>query len=273
MVAFFTKTSIGYSHIGAKKPCQDFSASYHDEERTIVTACDGHGGDIYIRSQLGSRFASDSIISVLKGLDKSSFYKYTEREIADKIRLNILCEWNNLVEAHLEAKPIAKREMTALQPKDIARLKSNPATAYGTTLQGVMILGNKLVCVSLGDGGVFLVRRGEIKEAFEEDEETVANLTYSMCQANAYEHLKVKIFDFSALDGAIVCTDGLVNPYQSLSNFNQSLVKPICVKLIERDYEEIESFVKRLGTEIGIGDDVSLGVAIRKSTSLRSYKR
>ena len=39
MSIFFTKTETGYSHINAGKRCQDFSASYSDEERTIVTAC------------------------------------------------------------------------------------------------------------------------------------------------------------------------------------------------------------------------------------------
>ena len=54
MTTFFTKTAIGFSHVVENKVCQDFSASYHDEERTIITACDGHGGDIYVRSHLGS---------------------------------------------------------------------------------------------------------------------------------------------------------------------------------------------------------------------------
>ena len=53
MSIFFTKTETGYAHTNAGKRCQDFSASYSDEERTIVTACDGHGGNVYIRSHLG----------------------------------------------------------------------------------------------------------------------------------------------------------------------------------------------------------------------------
>ena len=59
MIAYFTKTNIGYSHLKANKRCQDYSACYHDEERTIITACDGHGGALYVRSHLGSKFASD----------------------------------------------------------------------------------------------------------------------------------------------------------------------------------------------------------------------
>ena len=52
MCVFFTKTAIGANHLKNGLPCQDHSASYHDEERTIVTVCDGHGGALYIRSGL-----------------------------------------------------------------------------------------------------------------------------------------------------------------------------------------------------------------------------
>ena len=273
MITYFTKTNIGYSHRREEKPCQDYSACYHDEERTIVTACDGHGGKAYIRSEVGSRYASNAVISVLQRVEKSLFYRYTRQEICDKIRLQILCEWNALVERHLGLKSISKREFAGLDEDQAFKLKQNPVKAYGTTLQGAMIYGNKLICVSLGDGGVFLVRKGAITLAFEEDEETVAYLTYSMCQEDAYKHLKVEIFDFSDLDGVIVCTDGVVNPYQSFGNFRERFVKPICIKLLEGKHAEIDEFITALGEKIGIGDDVSLAIAMKSGVSLRGYKK
>ena len=195
-----------------------------------------------------------------------------KKEICDKLRLQILCEWNGLVEAHFDEKPFAKKELAGLSEDEIFKLKKNYVKAYGTTLQGAMILGNKLVCVSLGDGGIFLLRKGKISMAFEEDDETVANLTYSMCQENAYQHLQVQIFDFSDLDGVLLCTDGVVNPYQNISNFREKFVKPIAMKLQEGKEREIGEFVKTLGEEIGIGDDVSLAVAMKTDISLRGYK-
>ena len=273
MIAYFTKTNIGYSHIKEKKPCQDYSACYHDEERTIITACDGHGGKTYIRSNVGSRYASNAIMSVLQGVDKSLFYRYTRQEICDKLRLQILCEWNALVERHLSEKSFCKRELADLDEEQVFKLKQNPAKAYGTTLQGAMIFGNKLICVSLGDGGIFIVRKGQLYTAFEEDDETVANLTYSMCQEDAYKHLKVEIFDFSDLDGVLVCTDGVVNPYQSLINFREKFVKPICIKLQEGKLVEIDGFITAMGEKIGIGDDVSLAMAMKTGISLRGYRR
>ena len=273
MIAYFTKTSIGYSHIKDNKCCQDYSACYHDEERTIITACDGHGGDIYVRSHLGSKFASNAAISVLKDMERSDFYRYTREEICNNLRLRILCEWNAMVEKNLSEKHLSKREVAHLSDERIFKLSKNPEKAYGTTLNAAMIMGNKLICVSIGDGGVILVRKGRIALALDDDEDAVANTTYSMCQEDAYEHLKVEIYDFSDLDGVIVCTDGLINPYQSMDNFNDNFVKPICVTMQEGKQEKINDFIVSIGERVGIGDDVTFGIAIKTGISLRSYKK
>ena len=66
---YFTRSARGYNHINNDIVCQDFSAAYHDDERTIITACDGHGGSIYFRSNRGSKFASNALINALKFTD------------------------------------------------------------------------------------------------------------------------------------------------------------------------------------------------------------
>lgn len=273
MVKFFTKTAIGYAHIRAGKVCQDHSACYHDDKRTIVTACDGHGGEIYIRSDKGSRFASEAIIKVFKRVEKSMFYRADRKEIEKKLRLEILCEWNALVERSLAEKPISKRETAKLNEDKVFRLKTDPQVAYGTTLNGAMIFGNKLICASLGDGGCFIFKRGEVFPVFEDDsEENVANLTYSMCQSDAFDHLSVKILDLSAADGAIVFTDGLINPYRSLDNFAVALVKPVVSKLLAGKTAEISDFITDMGEKIGVGDDVSVGIILSSAIKQKYYK-
>ena len=142
---YFSKTSIGYSHLKAGKICQDFSACYHDEERTIVTACDGHGGNLYVRSHLGSKFASDAVMQIFSGVQASDFSRYGESEIAEKLRLQILCAWNGMVERHYSRDPIHKKETRLLSEKEAMQLKLNSAKAYGTTLNGVMALGGKQI--------------------------------------------------------------------------------------------------------------------------------
>lgn len=150
------------------KNLSGFSACYHDDERTIITACDGHGGEIYIRSDKGSKFASEAIINVFKRVEKSVFYRANREEIEKKLRLEILCEWNALVERNLAEKPLTKRETARLNEDKIFRLKTDPQVAYGTTLNGAMLFGNKMICASLGDGGCFVFKRGEVYPVFDE---------------------------------------------------------------------------------------------------------
>ena len=110
MIEHFNVTSIGYSHIKSGKVCQDFSSSYSDGERTLVTACDGHGGEVYIRSHKGSKFASLAILRAMLDTKSLSFRKYTAEEIEHNLKLNILCEWNRLVREDLAEHPIRKSE-------------------------------------------------------------------------------------------------------------------------------------------------------------------
>ena len=273
MSIFFTKTSIGYSHVTANKRCQDYSASYNDEERTIVTACDGHGGNVYIRSHLGAKFASTAVIDVLREIERTAFHKAKKEAVIENIRLNILCRWNSLVEGHLSKNPIRMSEITELTEAEILSLRKNPIKAYGTTLNAAMILGTKLICVSIGDGGCFLVKSGIVTPAFVEDEdEPVANITYSLCQDDAFSHLLVSVHELSAYDGAVVCTDGMINPYQNLSNFSTGLIAPSIATLNTGNAKSLEAFVGQVGTRLGTGDDVSLGIVVKDKLSSRIYK-
>ena len=274
MSIFFTKTETGYSHTSIGKRCQDFSASYSDEERTIVTACDGHGGNVYIRSHLGSKFASNAVIDVLREIERTAFYKAKKEAVIENIRLNVLCRWNSLVEGHLSKNPIRMSEVSELAEAEILSLRKNPIKAYGTTLNAAMILGTKLICVSIGDGGCFLVKSGIVTPAFVEDEdEPVANITYSLCQDDAFSHLQVSVHELSAYDGAVVCTDGMINPYQNLSNFSTGLIAPAIATLSVGKNKSLEAFVSEVGTKLGTGDDVSLGIVVKDKLPSRFYKQ
>ena len=274
MSIFFNKTSIGYSHVTANKRCQDFSASYSDEERTIVTACDGHGGNVYIHSHLGSKFASNAVIDVLREIERTAFYKAKKEAVIENIRLNILCQWNALVEGHLAKNPIRMSEVTELTEAEILSLRKNPIKAYGTTLNAAMILGTKLICVSIGDGGCFLVKGGQCISPFPEDEdEPVANITYSLCQDDAFSHLLVTVHETANYDGAVVCTDGMINPFQNLANFSKALVMPAILNLYLGKHEKLAQFVTGVGLKLGTGDDVSLGIVAKNKLPMRTYSK
>jgi hypothetical protein len=137
-----------------------------------------------------------------------------------------------------------------------------------------MIMGSKIITVSLGDGGCFLVKGGQCVSPFPEDEdEPVANITYSLCQDDAFSHLLVTVHETANYDGAVVCTDGMINPFQNLANFGKSLVMPAILNLYLGKHEKLAQFVTDVGLKLGTGDDVSLGIVAKNKLPMRTYSK
>jgi serine/threonine protein phosphatase PrpC len=260
----FNKTSIGYNHIKENKCCQDFSSSYSDLERTIITCCDAHGGKIYFRSNIGSKFASDAIMNVFKNITPYDTRKFNQDEYLETIKINILCEWNRMVETHLAKYKLTKKELLKLNENEFHKLLSNTYKAYGSTMMGALLIGNKALVVKLGDGEVALVHKNDVIYPFQDDDEPVGNITNSLCEEDAYDHIKIKVFDFNKIDGIMMCTDGMINPYQNYNNFTNSMVKPLIKGLNSNgNLSTINLFVDTVGLKLGIGDDVSLSFIIK----------
>ena len=272
MYYVFNKTNIGYSHLKNFKPCQDFSMSYKDNDRVIVTCCDGHGGPQYVRSQVGSKLASDSILNVFKSLNDRFFQEADVDKLVEKIKLLILCEYNRLVEKEIAKKPIRSKELEGLKEEEIDTLRFNPAKAYGTTLSGAMVYKKKLIVVSIGDTETLGIRKGELVKLFDNSDDPAGNVTYSMCQEDAFRYLRVTILNPKDFDGVILCTDGLSSPYQSYENLNNSFIKPMVKRLIKsHSVNEIDRLVEDIALELGVGDDVSLSFIINQNINAKKY--
>ena len=270
----FNYSNIGYRHIKSKTALQDYSASYADNERTIITCADGHGGELYIRSNIGSKFASEAVVKVLKSLTKKDIRCKNKEKATTSIRLSILCEWNDLVEQDLSKNRIRKSEINNLNDRQRFELIKRPQCAYGTTLTGAMVFGNDLIVVSLGDTEVLGIKKGEIVQLFNTDNDPAANITYSMCQEDAFNYLRVGIFDKRDLDGILLCTDGLSGPYQSYCNFNESFIKPMVHKLLlDNNCSDIRNKIKSIAEKEGTGDDVSLSFILFDHLKDRYYRR
>ena len=267
------KTSIGYSHLRSQTVCQDFSSSYSDFERKIITACDGHGGKLYVRSHKGSKFASMAFLREMINLKSSVLHRLGEEAVRFSLCQSILSEWKRLVNEDVVAHPFRKKELKSLDETQITLLKENPIKAYGTTLNGVMAFQNQIICVSIGDGGLFLVKDGEVASAFPETEdEPVANLTYSMCGRDAIAHMHVGAFDTRSVDAVVACTDGVLGAYQSDEDFHKFFVRPTIRYVLEGRAGDVKDFISVLGTQKGIGDDVSLAMIVNMKAQSKFYK-
>ena len=84
--------------------------------------------------------------------------------------------------------------------------------------------------------------------------------------------MNAQIFDMRQLDGVMLCTDGVLGPYQSTENFKRSFVRPVVRRIIDGKTNEVKQFVCDLGLRSGIGDDVSLSMILKGSTKSRFYR-
>lgn len=263
----FQISAVGYSHQKSGAPCQDHSAALQTGDRTIITACDGHGGSLYIRSEWGSRFASEAVVRVFGAIREDDPISQ------EKLRMELLCEWNAQIERDLAERPFREEELEKLSDEQRFLLQLNPYLAYGSTLHGAMVLGDRLICASIGDGGIFAFHGEDVFAISEsEEDEAVANVTHSLCEERAGEHLKIEVVDFSELDGVLACTDGTMNPYRSMENFARSFVLPAVAEVKAGKTQQLKDFMVRLGAQIGIGDDVTLSMILKPEASKKPGK-
>lgn len=273
MYYIFNKSCIGYSHIKNKKPCQDFSASYKDNERLIITCCDGHGGAQYIRSKVGSKLASEAVINVFKGIDNQLLNTKNKEEVCEKIKLLVLCEYNKLVEKDFKKRPIRSRELKGLKDEEIDALRFNPVRAYGTTLSGAMLYKDKYIIVSIGDTEALGINKGHLVKVIDNSDDPAGNITYSMCQEDAYLYLRVAIIDKRELDGVLLCTDGLSSPYQSYDSFDKSFIRTYIKDLLKsKSVSNIDKQINKIALSLGVGDDVSLSFIINDKAPIKYFK-
>ena len=262
-MSVLNQTGIGYSHLKSHIDCQDFSLSFSNNYKSMIMVSDGHGGKQYIRSDRGSKYACLAAFTLFNRLDKNKISMDMSVEYLNKLKLELLCEWNHLVEQDYGDNPFSEKEVKSLNENQRDRLRDNPSVAYGCTLHAGLIVNNILLSFTIGDGGMFAISDNSMIEISKEDD-NVANITNSLCDDKAYNDISVNVTDISKYKGVIAVTDGVVNPYQSYSNFMKSFALPIVNKLCnEGDVYEVKDFIIDLGKKKGIGDDVSLAVYYR----------
>ena len=261
----YNKTSIGYSHINKGIVCQDFSQTYIDNKYKIITCCDGHGGKLYIRSERGAEFASKAVIEVITKYSERKLESLVLKKALDKLKLEILCKWNELVEQDYSFEHFTKEELEELTEEDIFKLENNYITAYGTTLNATILTKNYLICIQIGDGGMYFIKNKKMELVFPENDDNVANITNSLCQDNVYNNLFLKAVINEKYNGIILCTDGLLGPYQTYANFYENFVRSFInnFKIItKKKILEMDKFINDLGEKLGNGDDVSFATIL-----------
>lgn len=277
----------GSSHIKRNKICQDASDSYYDEDCAVVAVCDGHGGDDYIRSDLGAKFACAVAIKNIREFIKDTDTKDLEKSpdtILGRLEASIISGWCGSVYTHFLANPFTEEELSAVSAKARKRYtkegtaEGRVESAYGTTLLAAAVTKDYWFGLHIGDGKFVAVsREGIFGQPVPWDENCFLNATTSICDSNALNHFRhfpylgFQSDDFSQmrLPAAIFMgSDGIDDCFKNQEQLYQ-LYKTILCSFGTADFEEaqkeLEEYLPRLSAK-GSGDDVSIAAILDMDT-------
>jgi serine/threonine protein phosphatase PrpC len=230
MLIGFNACAMGFSHKANDKPCQDAAIHGLNREKSfgIAVVADGHGGEKYFRSDVGSKLAVATATAVIRELLVSVS---TDVDLEKNLRLveqKIIKRWRDKVERHIQRNPWTPAELALCKEKNIdlehLRGRDKLVTIYGTTLVAAAVTDSFWFALQIGDGQCALIDGDgnrddsgtEIAEnakvAIPPDEEQGFGLTQSLCASDAADKFRHS-FGRGAIGGITVATDGVVDSF------------------------------------------------------------
>ena len=218
----------GDSHKSLDKPCQDFAYAESNPDLSMAIVSDGHGGEPYFRSQIGSRVAAnvtkDTIIEFLGDL-KDSVYKKDQPLFIGKHFTDYICEsqnesivtpehnallwlfssiinkWNEQISLHALKHDLTEWELNHVEQQYldefIAKRQDPDATyekTYGCTLMAYVQTKDFWFAFHIGDGKFVAFDESDGKLSCSQpipwDERCFLNKTTSLCDSNAIDRFR-----------------------------------------------------------------------------------
>lgn len=256
----------GENHILSEKPCQDYAYADSSESFSIAIVSDGHGGERYFRSHLGSRFLVDitrkSVHSFVETIAEQKenifegqpFTPYT-KDTASDCQINskahkmliwlfssIINQWNVAIAKHATENNLTEWELSHVEEKYrqefLNKLNDPEATfekTYGCTLMAYVQTPTYWFAFHIGDGK--MVRISIVNHMLNCDQpvpwdhKCFLNKTTSICDTNALEEFRYCYQGDGTFPSAMFLgSDGLDDSYgdgEQLYNFYANLFKQI----------------------------------------------
>ncbi len=281
----FNATALGAGHLKADKPCQDYSASWQskDSDAVVLVVCDGHGGEAYVRSHVGSRLAGEialmcvKVILTSRDIDWICGYKgavascddeefrwqrvgiHEQNAVFRALFSTIYDRWECAVHKDAEANPFTLEEMERLGDTDLVK-------AYGTTLMVYAQARQFWFAFQIGDGRMLACDMGgNWGQIVPWDDDCFLNYTTSLCGSDPVSKFRYA-FDGTGSNPVAVfcCSDGVEDSYgdygmepERLHGYFESLAKVFVRDGKSITLERLKEFLPVL-SQAGSKDDMSI---------------
>lgn len=268
----FSLTEIGASHIRKKKKCQDASSHRSHELGQIIVVCDGHGGDDYVRSSIGSQIGrqvgSKNILNFLQNVKDIDIeeLKRKHSQFLYNLEASIISDWVEEVHKDFNNRYFNEKEISCLSEKAKKRYigENKIESAYGTTFIAVAVTDRFWFGIHIGDGKCVAVNpEGQFKEPIPWDEKCFLNATTSICDADALSSFR-HFFSDKLPAAVFIGSDGIDDSFkdpEQLYHFYKTVMYSFATTDFENARLELKDYLPRLSAK-GSGDDVSIAAVL-----------
>ncbi|HET9730687.1 MAG TPA: protein phosphatase 2C domain-containing protein, partial [Acidimicrobiia bacterium] len=186
----------GSSHVRSGAPNQDAAKVVAFERPTtgvVAAVADGHGGERYVRSDVGARVAVDVACETARVWAAASAALPKRAMLAslrDELAPEIVARWRADVDQHVQDAPFDDDELARL------RDDSDPRIAYGATLLMAIAIDDCIALAQLGDGDIIVVGGGDaVHQPIAPDDRLIGGQTTSLCLSTAEDDFRYAVVE------------------------------------------------------------------------------
>ncbi len=262
-------TALGSRHVRTGRPNQDAARSDRigvgPDAVSVVAVADGHGGDRYVRSDVGSRLAVGVACAVVRQVVEAGELarppRQLERLAHQDLIPRIVAEWRRECADHLAETPFSDEEQTRAGTP----LEHEPLVAYGSTLLVAILSTTSCLLLQLGDGDCVVADRdGDATSPMPHDDRLIGGETTSLCLESAERDFRVAAIEGTMTRLVMLATDGYGVAFED-PRWRQRVASDLLRELDSGGTEHVAQGLPRWlaqSARVG-GDDATVALAFR----------
>ena len=211
---FFARKK-GRSHIANGTLCQDYCLVKNiGTDIQIVAIADGHGGEAYVKSDIGSRIACELLYDFAYDTHKHSGTLkqknlWLDIFLTNNFKRSFIQTWKSKVlQDYKENEDIINETESSIVKK------------YGTTLIFGIFTNEKIVIGQLGDGAVLLFDKNDKFQLFKRHDVKVTSATSSLVSGRAEYAFVTECYDRNCFPYILLSTDGIYDKLDTSDAFH-----------------------------------------------------
>lgn len=230
----------------------------------VAAVCDGHGGDRYVRSDVGARLGVEVACAVgrqaLGELGSTPDRAAIESLLGGSVAATIVERWRDRVLEDVAARPFTDDERSRAG----AALEDDPHVSYGCTLVLALLAPSWVGLLQIGDGDLTVVRGARAESPVPGDDRLVGGETTSLCLTTAVADARVHALMEPLPELVILTSDGYANSFAS-PNWRTEVGVDLRDHVGRIGLDEVESRLPAWLSDSAVagGDDVTMALVLR----------